>query len=127
MYGRRFRSIQIQTMLHQTLSRFVQYAHGSSCSFRGHVSILKTILIKLSFPPSISGNWGRWEPWEPWSRCSSTCKRGVKVRHRVCSRSSQKAKPCKGKYVDEMECNVSGSDGCHLPGQLVRMKSLQVI
>ncbi|XP_054272557.1 hemicentin-1-like [Macrosteles quadrilineatus] len=47
---------------------------------------------------------GKWTTWSPWSSCSVTCGRGLRQRHRLCSRRLYGGKPCFGDNIQIEKC-----------------------
>jgi len=61
---------------------------------------------------------GGWSEWSSWSECSSSCGRGVSVRHRTCTQPTPTvgARFCQGNAVDTRPCQTSCpsySNGIH--------------
>ncbi|XP_019904855.2 hemicentin-1 isoform X2 [Esox lucius] len=70
-------------------------------------------------PCPVDGNWSEWSSWE---ECSSTCGQGNRTRVRTCTNppAQHEGRPCEGKAVEAVVCNirpcpVSGNWGTWLP------------
>ena len=72
--------------------------------------LVKVIMCKHPFVPTVDGNWSEWSLWE---ECSRTCGQGNRTRIRTCSKppAQHGGRPCEGKAVEVIMCSVRPCPG----------------
>ncbi|CAG0899501.1 unnamed protein product [Darwinula stevensoni] len=90
----------------------------------GRVRVLDTLCIPTFLPDHAED--GGWRDWSEWSPCMGVCRRGKKIRHRVCHPLASHPF-CSGPSLEESECEM---EECNLPSSggvhtLVRTPSQQ--